>query len=96
MKFRMRGSFVAAMAHAVHNASSSASQNEIGVAPKWKAASNGRQRHHDDRCRRYGRTGNPGDVPIVARQGEERDAGDEGEQDRAQYEHQCIPPATSA
>src|ERR1700735_4898043 len=43
MKLRARGTPVAAIAHTVQSASSNASQNENGVAPKWSAASNGRE-----------------------------------------------------
>ena len=51
IKLRARGTPVAAIAHAVQSASSSASQNETGVAPKWNAASNGRESQRKLHCR---------------------------------------------
>ncbi len=53
MKSRARGTRVTAIAQAVQSASNSAIQNEMGVAPKWNAAVNGRdnQRTLQSPCR---------------------------------------------
>ena len=95
---RVRETRVAAIAQAVQIASKSASQNEIGVAPKWKAAVNGRESQRKLHCASpatnvVATVAAPTSVPIAraavsefARQREEQRAGDDRQKNR--YEHQ--------